>query len=104
MRYAGTVWSAMMVPIQALRWYRYKRYDGTVSPILSIYRYNTERLENKSMSNHELVSSEYLKRGAWRTLTTISSSRSINKPPTKYFYLVSGYLYNLGVAIFQVLP
>ena len=24
-----------MVPIQALRWYRYKRYDGTVSPILS---------------------------------------------------------------------
>ena len=23
------------VPIQALRWYRFKRYDGTVSPILS---------------------------------------------------------------------
>ena len=34
-RYAGTGWSAMVVPIRALRWYRFKRYDGTVSPILS---------------------------------------------------------------------
>lgn len=25
----------LLVPIQALRWYRFKRYDGTVSPILS---------------------------------------------------------------------
>lgn len=36
MRYVGTDWSAEVVPIPPLRWYRFMRYDGTVSPILSI--------------------------------------------------------------------
>lgn len=35
MRYVGTDWSAEVVPIPPLRWYRFMRYDGTVSPILS---------------------------------------------------------------------
>ena len=30
---------ATLVPIGALRWYRFMRYDGTVSPILSILGY-----------------------------------------------------------------
>lgn len=42
MRYVGTDWSAEVVPIPPLRWYRFMRYDGTVSPILSqIYRQGT---------------------------------------------------------------
>lgn len=28
---------ATLVPIGALRWYRFMRYDGTVSPILSFF-------------------------------------------------------------------
>lgn len=35
-RYGGTDWNAMMVPISALQWYRFERYDGTDWPILSI--------------------------------------------------------------------
>ena len=31
----GTDWGAMMVPIQVIRWYRFMRYSGTDSPILS---------------------------------------------------------------------
>ena len=31
----GTDWCAMMVPIQVIRWYRFMRYSGTDSPILS---------------------------------------------------------------------
>ena len=34
-RYVGTDSSAIVVPIEAIRWYRFIRYSGTDSPILS---------------------------------------------------------------------
>ncbi len=42
MRYVGTDWSAEVVPIPPLRWYRFMRYDGTVSPILSVEGYHRQ--------------------------------------------------------------
>ena len=46
MRYVGTDWSAEVVPIPPLRWYRFMRYDGTVSPILSHCKDTILRTQN----------------------------------------------------------